>query len=69
MALVFMLLSFISIVNVFVIDNCLDHWSHYYTFIFSLYFLSLLIFFFYITKRAATKRAKVEALTSANKNK
>jgi UDP-GlcNAc:undecaprenyl-phosphate/decaprenyl-phosphate GlcNAc-1-phosphate transferase len=46
----FAILSFISLCLIYYINQYLVRWTHLYTAIFSLYFLILLVFFFYITR-------------------
>ncbi|MBK8414295.1 MAG: undecaprenyl/decaprenyl-phosphate alpha-N-acetylglucosaminyl 1-phosphate transferase [Bacteroidetes bacterium] len=57
-ALCFMGLSIISTICIFVIENYITEWSHLYTAIFGIYFLSLLVFFFNATRKAAQKRGQ-----------
>lgn len=46
-------LSLISIIIIYIIEHYVLDWTHLYTVIFSLYFLFLLSFFFYTTRKAA----------------
>lgn len=55
-AITFLSLSFISILFIYYIEKYIKEWSHFYTLIFGVYFLILLTFFFYATRKAAAKR-------------
>lgn len=59
-ALTFMGLSGVSMIIIYFIESRIAEWSHFYTFIFGTYFLGLLTFFFYISRKAAFKRLKNE---------
>jgi UDP-GlcNAc:undecaprenyl-phosphate GlcNAc-1-phosphate transferase len=52
-ALSFMGLSLISVAVVFFIEKLVTEWSHLFTAIFGVYFIILLSFFFYTTRKAA----------------
>jgi UDP-GlcNAc:undecaprenyl-phosphate GlcNAc-1-phosphate transferase len=47
----FAVLSFVSLCMIYYINQYLIDWSHLYTIFFSIYFLTLLGFFFYISRR------------------
>jgi UDP-GlcNAc:undecaprenyl-phosphate GlcNAc-1-phosphate transferase len=48
-AMVFAAISFLSLCLIYIINTYLNHWTHFYTALFSIYFLLLLAFFFYIS--------------------
>lgn len=50
----FLLLSVLSIIIIYVIENFIVDWTHLYTLLFGIYFLLLLTFFFFATRKAAT---------------
>lgn len=52
-ALTFSVLSFMSVIIIYLIEHFIVDWTHLFTVIFGLYFLSLLLFFYFTTKRAA----------------
>lgn len=54
-AVVFAGLSFISLCLIYFINQYIIHWTHTYTIIFSIYFLGLFSFFFYISKKNKNK--------------
>ncbi len=51
-ALVFLTLSIVSIFQVIFIERFIIEWTHTYTILFSIYFLTLLFFFFYSTRHS-----------------
>lgn len=63
-ALCFLSLSMLSVVLIYIIERFITDWSHWYTLLFGIYFLSLLTFFFYTTRKAAAKREIAEKATS-----
>ncbi len=54
-ALVFWAITLVSLVIVIISENFLLEWNHTYTIIFSLYFLSIFAFFFYVTRIKRTE--------------
>jgi UDP-GlcNAc:undecaprenyl-phosphate GlcNAc-1-phosphate transferase len=48
-AMVFAAISFLSLCLIYIINTYLKNWTHFYTALFSIYFLLLLAFFFYIS--------------------
>lgn len=53
---VYVCMSCVSIIMVLIIDKLITQWTDIYTFIFLGYFLALLVFFFYISRRIKPKR-------------
>lgn len=49
-AIVFMLISFLSVFFIFIIKNYLHEWNYFYFSLFLVYFFGLLSFFFYSTR-------------------
>jgi UDP-GlcNAc:undecaprenyl-phosphate GlcNAc-1-phosphate transferase len=58
-ALVYVMLSGMSVLLVFVIEKFISEWKHIYTIIFGCYFLSHFIFFFYTTRKALDNKSTV----------
>jgi len=58
-AIAYLTLSMISVLIIFFIEKYVTTWSHLYTSIFGVYFLILLTFFFYTTRKAA---GRIEAV-------
>ncbi|HMT29438.1 MAG TPA: hypothetical protein PKD91_09190 [Bacteroidia bacterium] len=46
----------ISVLIIYFIEKYVAEWTHLYTLIFGIYFLILLAFFFYTTRKAAGRR-------------
>ncbi len=46
----FALLSFISLSLIYIMHRYIEHWTHMYTVLFSLWFVAQLVFFFYTTR-------------------
>lgn len=57
-AVTFAILSFISLCCIYIMQQYVGDWTHTHTFIFSGYFLALLIFFFYTTRHQKAKTSK-----------
>ncbi|MFI5217901.1 MAG: hypothetical protein ACHQNT_00320 [Bacteroidia bacterium] len=57
-AITFAILSFVSLCLIYVMNVYILDWTHTYTVIFSIYILTLLGSFFYITTKAKGKKLK-----------
>lgn len=50
-AYVYIILSLISMIIIFLIEKFIIEWEHIYTAVFGIYFIALLVFFFFTTRR------------------
>ena len=64
-AIVFLSLSILSVITVYLIEKYITDWSHLYTILFGVFVVALLTFFFITTKKAAQhKKESGHVLTS-----
>jgi UDP-GlcNAc:undecaprenyl-phosphate/decaprenyl-phosphate GlcNAc-1-phosphate transferase len=60
-AIFYLTMAFISVACIFIIERFISDWVHLYTAIFMAYFVSLLIFFFYTTRKASGIRTSTSS--------